>query len=112
MVLAIILLISFVEYAGILRDTNDVPKGYFRDEIADTVEKVKKFETEPALVFLLCSDIHYMSVQGKRPVGYSAPFREINTATENLWDVLIIRPESKTINTIRFGAGEDREWTY
>lgn len=66
LVLAIILLICFVEYAGILCDTNDIPKGYFRDEIADTVEKVKKFETEPALVFLLCSDIHYMSIQGKR----------------------------------------------
>ena len=42
----------------------------------------------------------------------SAPERKLNTASEDLWDVLVIRPQSRKINTVRFGAGADREWTY
>jgi hypothetical protein len=41
-----------------------------------------------------------------------APERKLNTASEDLWDVLVIRPQSRKINTVRFGAGEDREWSY
>ena len=44
--------------------------------------------------------------------GASAPVRKLNTASEDLWDVLVIRPQSRKINTIRFGAGADREWSY
>ena len=44
--------------------------------------------------------------------GASAPERKLNTASEDLWDVLLIRPQSRKINTIRFGAGADREWSY
>ena len=32
--------------------------------------------------------------------------------SEDLWDVLVIRPQSRKINTVRFGAGDDREWSY
>ena len=42
----------------------------------------------------------------------SAPERKLNTASEDLWDVLVIRPQSRKINTVRFGAGNDREWSY
>ena len=42
----------------------------------------------------------------------SAHERKLNTASEDLWDVLVIRPQSRKINTIRFGAGDDREWSY
>ena len=38
--------------------------------------------------------------------------RKLNTASEDLWDVLVIRPQSRKINTARFGAGDDREWSY
>ena len=41
-----------------------------------------------------------------------APERKLNTASEDLWDVLVIRPQSRKINTVRFGAGADREWSY
>lgn len=41
-----------------------------------------------------------------------APERKLNTASEDLWDVLVIRPQSRKINTVRFGAGNDREWSY
>lgn len=38
--------------------------------------------------------------------------REIGTVTEDCWDVAVIKPKSKVINMIRFGAGEDRSFTY
>ena len=41
-----------------------------------------------------------------------APERKLNTSSEDLWDVLVIRPQSRKINTVRFGAGDDREWSY
>ena len=42
----------------------------------------------------------------------SAPERKLNTASEDLWDILVIRPQSRKVNTVRFGAGADREWSY
>lgn len=33
-------------------------------------------------------------------------------ASEDCWDVLLIQPHSKKIIDIRFGAGNDRQWTY
>lgn len=33
-------------------------------------------------------------------------------ATEDCWDVVVIKPKSRTINMIRFGRGEDRSFTY
>ncbi len=46
------------------------------------------------------------------PTGAVAPTRTPGTVSEQLFDVLIIKPNSKTIQTIRFGAGNDRQWTY
>ena len=40
------------------------------------------------------------------------PVRTAHTYTEDLWTCLIIRPNSKKINFVRFGAGDDLEFTY
>ena len=48
----------------------------------------------------------------KKMGGAFAPERKLNTASEDLWDVLVIRPQSRKVNTVRFGAGSDREWSY
>lgn len=42
----------------------------------------------------------------------SMPTREVGTYTEDLWDIVVIRPVSRKINFVRFGAGPDREFSY
>lgn len=37
-------------------------KSYFEEEMADTVGKVKALQTEPCIIFPVCTDIHYLSV--------------------------------------------------
>lgn len=37
-------------------------KSYFKAEMDDTVAKVKAFQTEPCVIFPICTDIHYLSV--------------------------------------------------
>ena len=46
------------------------------------------------------------------PSGAVKPQRTFNTASEDCWDVVIIRPNSRKMNFIRFGAGSDREISY
>jgi hypothetical protein len=41
-----------------------------------------------------------------------APARTINTDTVQSFDIVVVRPTSRKINMIRFGAGNDREFTY
>ena len=48
----------------------------------------------------------------KHPAGAKQWKMTPGTATEDCWDVVVLRPESKKVNCIRFGAGEDREFTY
>lgn len=36
-------------------------KGYFNAEMDDTINKVKVLQTEPCVIFPICTDIHYMS---------------------------------------------------
>lgn len=43
-----------------------------------------------------------------KPAGAVTQKREPNTISQELWDVLIIKPAEETIHFIRFGAGEDR----
>ena len=38
--------------------------------------------------------------------------RELNTTTQELWDVIVIKPLSREVQMIRFGAGSDRQFTY
>ena len=37
-------------------------KSYFNTEMADTITKVKNLQTEPCVIFPICTDIHYLSV--------------------------------------------------
>ncbi len=40
------------------------------------------------------------------------PARELKTVTEDLWEIALWNKEEKTVNLIRFGAGEDRVIKY
>ena len=42
------------------------------------------------------------------PSGGTTPSRTAKTATQDLWDTMIYRPDQNKIYMIRFGAGEDR----
>ena len=44
--------------------------------------------------------------------GATKPPRQLGTASEDCWDVVVIRPQSRKINMVRFRAGEDREFSY
>lgn len=44
--------------------------------------------------------------------GATKPSRQLGTASEDCWNVVVIRPQSRKINMVRFGAGEDREFSY
>lgn len=44
--------------------------------------------------------------------GAIKPSRVVGEASEDCFDVVVIRPVSKKINRIRFGAGDDQEYTY
>lgn len=46
------------------------------------------------------------------PSGAVKPSRTAGTASEDCWNVVVIRPASRKINFVRFGAGNDREYTY
>lgn len=46
------------------------------------------------------------------PEGATMPERTADTVTQELWDIIVIKPESRTVNMIRFGAGSDRSFTY
>lgn len=48
----------------------------------------------------------------KWPTGAVKPTRTEETASEDCWTVVVIRPGSKKINLVRFGAGSDYELTY
>lgn len=38
--------------------------------------------------------------------------RTFGTVTQDLWTILVVRPTSQTCKLIRFGAGNDVEWSY
>jgi hypothetical protein len=41
-----------------------------------------------------------------------SPERTLGTVSEDCWTVVIIKPLSRTVECIRFGAGNDRSFTY
>lgn len=45
-------------------------------------------------------------------IGAVKPTRTLGDATEDCFDIVIVRPISKKINRIRFGAGDDQEYIY
>lgn len=46
------------------------------------------------------------------PFNGTKPQRTLNTATEDLWDSVILNKTEKKLTLVRFGAGEDREVNY
>ena len=42
----------------------------------------------------------------------SVPSRTLGTATQELWDIVVISPEEGAVNIIRYGAGNDRSYSY
>lgn len=43
-----------------------------------------------------------------KPKGFYVPSRELNTKTQDLWDVMIVDTENLEIELVRFGAGNSR----
>ena len=38
--------------------------------------------------------------------------RKLGTETEDLWDVLLLKPNQRRIHLLRFGPGKDRVFDY
>lgn len=58
------------------------------------------------IISIGCSKCEYFP--DKKPEGSTRYMRKLNDATQDLWDILIITPEAKSLDFVRFGAGEDR----
>lgn len=58
------------------------------------------------IISIGCSKVEYFP--DKKPEGFTRYMRKLNDVTQELWDVLIITPEKKKLEFVRFGAGEDR----
>lgn len=61
------------------------------------------------IVSVGCSKLEYF--EDKKPEGAVTPVREEGTVYQELWDTMIIHPEEKIIDFVRFGAGTDRQVT-
>lgn len=46
------------------------------------------------------------------PIGAIFRGRTINTATQGLWTAIIVDTQAETVNTVRFGAGNDNSYYY
>ena len=46
------------------------------------------------------------------PQGIVFEEKTADTVTQELWDVIVIKPQSRTVSIIRYGAGSDRTFTY
>lgn len=46
------------------------------------------------------------------PSGAIVPGRAINTVTQDLWELVVVLPEERKVELIRFGAGSDRTIDY
>lgn len=47
-------------------------------------------------------------MQEKKTEGFVTEKREIGTLTQELWDILIVKPNKRQIEFVRFGAGKDK----
>lgn len=61
--LVVLSITVFSQTLNVLGKSPEKPKSYYLDEIKDTAQKVKALTKEPALVFFLCSDVHYNTVK-------------------------------------------------
>ena len=53
-----------------------------------------------------CSKVEYFP--DKKPEGSTRYMRKLGDVTQDLWDVLVVTPEKRRLEFVRFGAGEDR----
>lgn len=77
------------------------------------------FDTPWLTVFSCCNKCQQVDVEGEGYAvitGYTeapyAPERVVGTVSEDCWSIGILRPTARKLNLIRFGAGEDREYTF
>ncbi len=54
-----------------------------------------------------CAKCEYMT--DKKPPGSFTQPRQLGTVSQELWDILIVKPQARRIECIRFGAGENRQ---
>jgi len=47
-------------------------------------------------------------MQEKKPEGAKTELREMGTVSQDLWDILLIKPKERILHLVRFGAGKDR----
>jgi hypothetical protein len=78
------------------------------------------FDTPWLCVFSNCQKLEkadlsgsgYQAITGYDDYGLVAPDRTAGTATEDSWSVVVLRLNSRKINFVRFGAGNDREYSF
>lgn len=58
------------------------------------------------IISLGCNKCEYFT--DKKPEGSITYERKLGTASQDLWDVMVVNPGEDTIDFIRFGAGEDK----
>ena len=58
------------------------------------------------IISLGCNKCEYFI--DKKPEGSFTPERHLGTVTQDLWDIMIIKPQENTLEFVRFGAGEDK----
>lgn len=67
--------------------------------------------TNPFLAYTqACNKFENRSRKDTWPAQASSPYRKLGTASEDCFDIVVIRPNSKKVNLVRFGAGLDREF--
>ena len=63
-----------------------------------------------------CQQANTTTTEMQKISGYidvmGSPARTAGTATEDAWTVCVLKPNSKELSTIRFGAGVDRYFHY
>ena len=69
---------------------------------ADYVYRERSFP----IISIGCSKCEYFP--DKKPEGSIRQMRRLKEVSQELWDVLVVQPDKKTLKLVRFGAGEDR----
>lgn len=79
------------------------------------------FSTPWLAIFSTCQKFYQADVTGSgyqqitdynTSEGITSPARTLGTASEDAWNVVVIKPLSKVVNVIRFGAGNDRTYSF
>lgn len=62
--------------------------------------------------YLLMDSVHAQPSKSAFPDVDKCMDRRMDTAAEDLWDAVIVKPEQRRIHLLRFGAGKDRVFSY